>query len=513
MQHSVKTVLDANCIFDAQHIIETAYSNVHRIVYSNSVQLFLPTADTNNSPSTSYYSDGVSKKMLTNLTNGDKPVDYETLQLTSSAALLLASHSLYISSYKISTLYSNAWSNTIEIYVMYGAKKIILASVVVNLLSFKVAPADLFYANRYYSTYANIKIIDVHTLANSTSAASRKLFADLIGIQESEVNPALLSSIQYDFKYIDEDSIYVNSATGLMSFETNDISVTPISPAAYSLSGDIVMLCNIVDNNALSISFDERNVDLIQTLTQISASLELLDIAHIVQVDCYKTTIDDATFDYNGVSYVKLNTYNIALKNPQEPAEAVIFKPIVHDDSELIVINITTLISSSANTISISKQSSFMFTGLELAKLKHNIVSLNVTDMHITNKLVQTKNVVSMQNKDTSIIAQKQSIIFATLTAVHVYINESDSQMTGDNANAIVYLKQTAMTYAIKFVSDTTFDLRSYDSIYVLYANARIKPSKITDDTIYVVLAWKDYSEIAIEINGVTSTVITAIQN
>ena len=513
MQHSVKTVLDANCIFDAQHIIETSYSNVHRIMYSNAVQLFLPATSTNNSASMSYYTDGVSKKLLANLNNGDKPIEYETIQITNDASLLLASHSLYVSSYKIQTLYSNAWSNAIEIYVMYGAKKIILASVIVNLLAFKLAPVDLEYANRYYSTYANIKIVDVHTLANSTSSASRKLFADLIGIQESEVNPMLLSSIQYDFKYIDEDSIEVDSSTGLMQFETSDISVTPISPAAHSLAGDIVMQCNIVDNHALAISFDESNTDLIQTLTQINASLELLDIAHVVSVDSFKTTIDDATFEYNGVDYVKLNTYNIALKNPQEPAEAVIFKPIINEDAELIIVNINTLIRSSSNTISASKQSSFMFTGLDLANLKHNVIALNVTDMHVTNKLVQTKNVVSMQSQDTSIIAQKQTIIFAPLIAVHVFVNEDDSQIVGDNSNSIMYLKQTAMTYAIKIVSDTVFDLRTYESLYVLYANARIKPSKVTDDTIYVVLAWKDYSEVAIEINGVVATVIAAMQS
>jgi hypothetical protein len=512
MQHSIKTVLDVNCIFDTQHIAETSTMNVHRLISNNKVHLFLPADSSNNSPSKSYYYDGSVKKLLANLANGNKPINYETLQITSSASLLLANHSLYVSSYKIETLYSNAWSNAIEIFVMYGQLKIVLSSIVVNLLNFKLAPIDLEYANRYYSTYANIKIIDVHTLANSTSTASRQLFADLVGIDVSEVNPALLSSIMYDFKYIDESSLDVNPDTGLLSFETTDISVTPISPSAYSLSGDIVMLCDIVDDHALSISFDESNTDLIQTLTQINASLELLDISHVVSVDSYKTTIDESTFEYNGVDYVKLNTYNIALRNPQEPAEAVIFKPIINEDSELIIVSINTLISSSANTISISKQSQFIFTGLELAKLKHNVISINATDLHITNKLVQNKNVVNVQTGDTSIIAQKQTIIFAPLTAVHVYINESDSTITGDNANSIVSLKQIAMTYAIKFVSDVAFDLRNYESIYVIYGSSKIQPSKVTDDTIYVMLSWQDYSEIAIEINGIVSTVLTAMQ-
>lgn len=147
-----------------------------------------------------------------------------------------------------------------------------------------------------------------------------------------------------------------------------------------------------------------------------------------------------------------------------------------------------------------------------MAKLKHNVISINATDLHITNKLVQNKNVVNVQTGDTSIIAQKQTIIFAPLTAVHVYINESDSTITGDNANSIVSLKQIAMTYAIKFVSDVAFDLRNYESIYVIYGSSKIQPSKVTDDTIYVMLSWQDYSEIAIEINGIVSTVLTAMQ-
>jgi hypothetical protein len=128
--YSVKTLLDDNILIDKQRVIETHNDTiVHRIVSGTKTHLFLNDSQSNNNSAKSFTNfDSTTSILLADKTNGDKPIAYEDVHIERTIAkLLVQSHNIYLSTYRVNTLYANAWSNTIEVFTTYNGKEIILA--------------------------------------------------------------------------------------------------------------------------------------------------------------------------------------------------------------------------------------------------------------------------------------------------------------------------------------------------------------------------------------------------
>ena len=501
MSFSIITSLDSNIIVDRQQ--QSTLSKdvlLRKFVSGDTTYLFSEQANSSNGTKVSYVEDSGECTLLSENVHGEIP---KTLTAVNSeqSNILANIYNVYIASYQTETLYRDAWSMALEIFVTYKSKRIVLSSTLLNMQQFKIARMDKFYANRYFSTICPIEVLDIRTMAVGNDAA-KKFVAAVVDEEVSAFDANLLSNIQYRLCYVAKDQ-WQTSPENVLTFRLTEVHTMPEHPSTYSLQGDVNVACQTTSDGALSIGFDNTNPNLLQTLTQIATSTELLHIEHTINVTSYRENVNSDTFEHEGVKYSQLLKYDIKLSNPTEPQAEVLLRPVLHSDAVLAVVEVMTQISSSANSIALNKQSEFIFLGRDLERLKPVTYKFDVTESKVINKLTVTKNVVNVKSASDKVVAQEAQIVFAPVTAIHVAnLNNIDDLVGSDFSQTQISLRSFPLTYAIRFVSETPFDLKTYSRIFAIYANSRIAPSKVEKDTLYFMLSWKDYEELSIEING-----------
>lgn len=511
MAYNTITSIDANTVIEKFRAVNILSDNrINRITDGNgNVQVWSSQKNTNNNESVSFSKMVYQRQVLLGPDeNGDRPINPEILTFDGNAQLLCNIHNVYISTFDIKTLYSDAYSTALEIYVVYNGNEIILSSTILSMQDFKIAKFDLEFANRYYNNMLAIQALDLRSMILSGDREHLEIVSKIIGIPADQINETLLSTVMYRYGYIERESITVPPVSQFFEFILLPILTKPETPAAWSLTGDLDIQMNVV-NNTVVIGMDQSNPDLMNILTQIAGSTELLEITYNITCVGYKTTVDPSDFEYNGVHYDELTRYAITCSNTLEPTEAITIIPLIHPDAELLTVSVLMQITSSRNTISLSKQDNQVFLGTELASLKNIVYKFDTETIKISNVIENKQNVIEFKNTDTSHqISQRSSIQFATLKAIQV--NNFDDDVTDDSTAITLELRTMPMVFGVKFITVEEIDLRTYEYINILYAGKSSKPVKVLKDTIYFSLAWQGYDEIGIEINDRITTVLGA---
>lgn len=511
MAYNTITAIDANTVIERSRAINILQDNrLNRLVdTSNNVQIYSTQKNTNNNDRVSFTKFTDRPVLLGPDEFGNYPVTPEVITADGNAQLLCNIHNVFISTFDLKTLYSDAYSTTLEIYVEYDGREIILSSTVLAQQNFKISKFDLEYANRYYSNMLPIQVIDIDAMINSNDQQHMELASKILGVPYEQLNSTMLSTIMYRFGYIDRDSITVPPVSDFFEFIVTPVLSKPETPASWSLTGDLDLLINVI-NNTVVIGMDQSNPDLMNILTQIAGSTELLNITYSITCTSYKSTVDPNDFEYNGVHYEELTRYAITCSNTLEPTEAVTIIPLVHPDAELMTIGVVMQITSSRNTISLSKNEYRVIIGNELASLKNVVYNISTETFKISNVIENTQNVVQFKNTtDTSTIAQRSSLQFVTLKTIQVNNFDGDD-VTDDSTAVTLQLRTMPMVFGVKFITQEDIDLRTYEYINILYAGKSTKPVKVLKDTLYFSLAWQGYDEIGIEINERIATVLGA---
>ncbi|WNN12266.1 hypothetical protein MA9V2_017 [Chryseobacterium phage MA9V-2] len=510
MAFNVITLMDANVLVEKTRNIDILSDNkLFKLNTTHGEQVWSSNKATNNSEASTFTREYIRPVLVGKNSDGFRPVAPTEIVADGNAQLLCNIHNVFISSFDFKTLYSNAYSATLEIYQVYDGKEIILSSNVLALMDFRLSKFDLEYANRFYSTYCPVQVVDLTSMLLSKNPDHIELVSQIIDVPSSQINEALLSNIHYRFAYIDESTITVPPTTAYFEFDITEIVSRPESPASWALEGDLNVLVTR-SGRRIQIGLDQSNPDLMNTLTQIVDSVELLSITYDVTFTSYKSTVDPNDFEYQGVHYEEIGKYSITCANTFEPVEPVTLLPDIADSADLLSINVLMQITSSRNTISLSKTYNQLFLGTDLSALKNIVYNIQAEQFRINNVIETTQNVVTFNNTSgVNTIAQRNSLQFVTLKAVH--INDFDSgQLSTDATETTLYLRTTPMMFAVKFISDVDFDLRKYEAIEITYNARSQKPTKIEKDVLYFQLGWQDATEIAVVINGVVATVLGA---
>lgn len=513
MAYGVITPMDANIVIDKQRTIDILSDSIINKYVSpadpNKIQLWSNSVNTNNTEIVSFTKEFTKSVLLAPKDNGERPIIPEKITSTGNANFLSNLHNIYISTFDVRTLYANAWSNTIEIYVMYGGKEIILSSTLLSLQQFKLSKFDLNFANRYYSNYCPVQVLDLKSMVLSGNPEQVELVAKLIEVPANQILDSLFSPIQYRFGYIDSDTIQTPPDVEFFSFEVEPILSRPENPASWSLEGDLNIQIKVV-NNTVVVGLDQSNPELMNILRQISGSTELLDIQYNLTFTSYKTSVDNITFETDGVNYTEISKYAITCSNTFEPAEAITIIPAISQDADLVVVNVLMQITSSNNTISLSKQVQQLIKDNDLNQLKRVIYNINTELVKVNNVIETTQKVIQFNDTNSmNNIQARSQLQFVNLKSV--YVNDLENATQTDDSTAFsLGLRTMPMVFAVRFVTDSDIDLRKYENINILYAGKSSKPVKVEKDVLYMQLSWQNYDEIGIEINGIVATVIGA---